>query len=225
MRKPSKGELGLLVGVIIATGLANADEGSLPEIVVQGYQDAPWPWLAPFADDSPLVPPQTSAPGGAYSASPNAHVNCTVGVLRSAENSNGAISPTNPAPQPTNTSLPIPIRYDNPINIGNGSKIGAQYGAINGASGQMVFPSLAAGIWAANDSMGNYAISGYSITQLVNAWAPPSSNPNAMSNTLSGLGISASMASATLLTDLTASQAEQLVAAFAWQEGYKPSGC
>ena len=91
----------------------------------------------------------------------------------------------------------------------------------------MIFPTLANGIWAANASAGNYALSPtLTITNLVNTWAPPSdNNPHAMSDTLSGLGISASMASATSLSALTASQFEQVVAAFAWQEGYKPAGC
>jgi hypothetical protein len=125
------------------------------------------------------------------------------------------------------TPLPGTSAYDNPIDIPNGSPLGASYGAVNGSAGFMVFPSLAAGIYAANASSGNYIQqnANLTITGLINIWAPPSVNPNAVANTLSGLGISASTANATKLSVLTASQLEQFVAAFAWQEGFKPSGC
>jgi hypothetical protein len=224
MRKPSKRELGILVGMVIATGLAHGDEG-ISEIVVQGYQYEPFQWVDTFANDFNTTPDAGSGPAGAYSANPTTHVNCTVNNLRAAENSNGSVGPGNPAPQPNNMALSIPLRYDNPIDIPNGSSLGKQYGAVNGSAGFMIFPSLANGIWAANVSEGNLAAAGKSITDLVNTWAPPGDNPNALSNTLSGLGISATLASETSLIDLTASQVEQVVAAFAWQEGYKPSGC
>jgi hypothetical protein len=224
MRKLSKCELGLLIGVVIATGVAHGDE-SLPEIVIQGYQDVPVAWWSDFAESSPETPGGGSGPGGAYSANPSAHVNCSVHKLASAINSNGKIGPANPAPQPNNTSLPIPIRYDNPIDIVGSSSICSRYGGYTGSTGFCVFSSLADGVYAANYSSGNYAAAGYTITGLINAWAPPAQNPNAMSNTLSLLGITANMASSTLLTQLTATQATQVNAAFAWQEGYQPSGC
>ena len=46
MRRPSKRELGLLIGVVIATGVAHADEGgNIPEITVNGYQEDPFVWF------------------------------------------------------------------------------------------------------------------------------------------------------------------------------------
>jgi hypothetical protein len=46
-----------------------------------------------------------------------------------------------------------------------------------------------------------------------------------MANTLSDLGVTPAMASSTALSSLTSNQQLQIVAAFAWQEGFKPSGC
>jgi hypothetical protein len=90
----------------------------------------------------------------------------------------------------------------------------------------MIFPSLAYGIWAANASAGNYSQAGYSISDLINKWAPVTdSNPNALSTTLSVLGITQDMADETSLIDLTSSQFMQVIAAFAWAEGFKPAGC
>jgi hypothetical protein len=226
MRKPSKRELGLMVGVVIATGLTHADE-NLPEVIVQGYQYAPFPWLTAYAGDSDTTPKGGSGPGGAYSANPNTHVNCAVNKLSAAINSNGTIGPANPAPQPDNTALNVPVRYDNPIDVTSTQPVCARYGGSAGSKGFCVFPSLAAGGWAASYSAGNYAIAGYSITGLIDVWAPPNlpGNENALSTTLSVLGISPALGQSTLLTDLTASQLMQVIAAFAWQEGYNPSGC
>lgn len=225
MRKLRKAELGVLVGVVIATGLAHGDE-NLPEVTITGYQYTPFDWLSQFAGDSPANPPAGSGPAGAYSAKPTAQTNCVVKKLSAAINTNGTIGPNNPAPQPNNTSLPVPIRYDNPIDIIAASSLCSKYGGTPGNNGKpaiCIFPSLTAGIWAANYSLGNYAVANYTITQLINVWSD--NNPNAMSNTLIGLGISASMANSTYLIDLTASQVNQLVAAFAWQEEFQPSGC
>jgi len=226
MRKPSKRELGLLVGVVIATGLAHGDE-NLPEVVIQGYRYVPVAWWTDYGDGSPLTPSGGSGPGGAYSANPNSHVNCAVKKLAAAINSDGTIGPANPAPQPNNTALNVPVRYDNPIDIANNQPVCAKYGGVSGSAGFCVFPSLAAGAWAASYSAGNYAIAGASITALIDDWAPPNlpGNENALSTTLSVLGISPATAQSTQLTDLTATQLMQVITAFAWQEGYNPSGC
>jgi hypothetical protein len=111
MRKPSKVELGLLVGVVIATGLAHAEEG-LDEVVVQGYQYDPFWWLNSFANDYATTPQGGSGPGGVYSANPTAHVNCVANRFSAAMKAGYTVGPGNPAPQPNNTALPIPVRYD-----------------------------------------------------------------------------------------------------------------
>jgi len=89
----------------------------------------------------------------------------------------------------------------------------------------MVFPNYAAGTNAAMKSLANYAQSGTTITGLINTWAPPSINPTTLGNVLSALGITQAMADATALSSLTSNQQLQVIAAFAWQEGFKPSGC
>ena len=143
-----KASLAASVTILLAAGAWAVDfEGGITEIVVNGYQEDPFQWVYSFADDYAANPEGGSGPAGAYSANPSTHVNCTANNLRAAENSNGAVSPTNPAPQPNNMALPIPARYDNPINIANGSSIGAQYGGVNCSAGFMIFPSLANGIW------------------------------------------------------------------------------
>ena len=54
MRKPSKKELGILVGAVIATGVTHADE--LEQIIIEGYQDHGFTWYINLAyqyDPSP----------------------------------------------------------------------------------------------------------------------------------------------------------------------------
>ncbi|GGA30343.1 hypothetical protein GCM10010981_19190 [Dyella nitratireducens] len=65
----------------------------------------------------------------------------------------------------------------------------------------------------------------YTVYDLVNTWAPVSVNPNAMANFLSTLGMSQAMAQSTKLTDLSTGEMLDVIAAFAWQEGFKPAGC
>ena len=122
-------------------------------------------------------------------------------------------------------NVDLPVADGNPIDIVNGSSVGYNFGAVNGPNGFMIFPNWADGINAAAQSLRNYAQSGTTIEQLINIWAPPKTNPNAMANTLSDLGMTESMAGATYLSDLTASQVIQFIAAFAWQEGFKLQGC
>jgi hypothetical protein len=89
----------------------------------------------------------------------------------------------------------------------------------------MIFPNYASGTNAAVQSVAGYAANNFTVAGLINAWAPVSTNPTTYNNTLSALGITASMAGATKLSKLTAQQILQIIAAFAWQEGYKPTGC
>ncbi|MFT3907180.1 MAG: hypothetical protein QM718_12795 [Steroidobacteraceae bacterium] len=199
---------------------AHADT-CIEQVTVYGYQEWPTLIIVPWADLSPLTPVSGTGPAGAYSANPTTHTKCTTSVLATAQESQSS----SPASQPTNTSLAIPLRYANPIDIANGSSVGAAYGGTNGSAGFMVFPNYAAGANAAMKSLANYAAAGYSIYSLINTWAPSSVNPNAMTNTLTDLGITSALASSTLLSSLTSNQQMEIIAAFAWQEGFKPSGC
>lgn len=221
MRKLNKLELGVLIGAILATRVVHADE--LPAVTVQGYQYTVYSWLASLVDEYPTVVLGGAGAGGAYSANPTANTTCTTAALSRAQLRGFQSNPS----QPNNISLNVPVRYANPIDIINGSPLGFDYGATNGAAGLMVFPNIADGTNAAIASATFYAGKGYSITELVNAWAPPSvpSNVNAMPNTLSDLGMTQSMANDTILKDLTSSQLLQVIGAFAWQEGYKLPGC
>ena len=190
-------------------------------VEVKGY--AYTPDFIPIDDAQlyPINPPAGHGPAGAYSASPNQHTNCSSGAMNTAMRQGDKSSPS----QPTNTALPIPVRYANPIDISNNSPIAPTYGGVNGAGGFVVFPNLAKGVNAALASVGTYAQNGYTISQLVNTWAPPASNPNTMNNFLSALGITSGTASATSLSSLTSEQLMQVIAAFTWQEGFKPPGC
>jgi hypothetical protein len=216
-----KNKLALALLVLVCSGARSIHAQCIAEVVVTGYQNWPDYIIVLWANLYPLTPSQGSGPGGAYSAKPTAHTNCTTGALSSSQEKGNTSTPS----QPNNTSLAIPMRYANPIDIANGSSIGASYGGTNGPAGFMIFPNYAAGANAAMASLGNYAKKGFSIAGLINTWAPPSVNPNAMANTLSGLGITPAMASATALSSLTSNQQLQILAAFAWQEGFKPSGC
>jgi hypothetical protein len=210
----------LMSSYFLHIGIAHAQ--CEPQVViVEGYAIYDIPVITIVADDYATTPVAGGGPGGVYSASPNAHVNCTANTLGQALNQGG----TSTASQPNNTNLAIPLRYANPIDIPNNSPLGAKNGGINGSAGFMVFPNFAAGTNAALASVSNYAAQGYTIYSIVNTWAPPTINPNTMSNVLSSLGISQSTASATMLSELTSTQLFQLVGAFGWQEGFKPSGC
>jgi hypothetical protein len=197
------------------TGITHAQ--CIPEIVVNGYQNWPTPVIEPIAIDYPETPNAALV----YTANPTAHTTCTTTKLSSAVESGQLSTPS----QPTNTALAIPLRYANPIDISNGSPVGTSHGGVSGAAGFQVFPYLANGTTAAVASAGNYAASGTTITGFVNALAPPSINPNALANTLTDLGITAATAGTTFLSSLTATQILQVIAAFAWQEGFKPTGC
>jgi len=219
MRSQGRVAWALLVVLLGATRAVHAQ--CVEEIVVTGYQNWPAYIIIPWANLYPLTPIQGGGPGGAYSANPNAHTNCTTTTLSKAQGQGNAST----ASQPNNTALAIPMRYANPIDIANGSSIGASYGGTNGAAGFMVFPNYAAGTNAAMKSLANYAQSGTTITGLINTWAPPSINPTTLGNVLSALGTTQAMADATALSSLTSNQQLQVIAAFAWQEGFKPSGC
>jgi hypothetical protein len=214
-------KLALVLLVLVCSGARTVYAQCIEEVVVTGYQNWPDYIIVLWANLYPLTPPQNSGPAGAYSANPNAHTNCTTSTLSKAQGQGTHSTPS----QPNNTSLAIPMRYANPIDIANGSSIGASYGGTNGSAGFMIFPNYAAGANAAMASLGNYAKKGFSIAGLINTWAPPTINPNAMANTLSDLGVTPAMASSTALSSLTSNQQLQIVAAFAWQEGFKPSGC
>lgn len=215
--------------ILMALGFAiNAKaQECLPEVVVTGYSPPSGPdfapiIIAPIANLYPPNPPTpTTSPGGKFSANPNAHTNCTTKTLTNAidAGSSSAVS------QPQNTSLAIPMRYQNPIDIVNNSSVGASYGGTNGPAGFMVFPNLAAGTNAALKSLSGYAQKGMSVYGVIATWAPTSINPSTLNNTLLGLGIDAGTASHTLLSSLTAAQLLQVIAAFSWQEGFKPAGC
>jgi len=200
---------------------AHAQGECVQTVEVKGYYYVPDYIPMPDAQYFPQVVAGGSGPAGAYSAHPNSHTNCSSGAMNNAMRNGDKSTPS----QPTNTALPIPVRYSNPIDISNNSPIAASYGGVNGSAGFIVFPNLAKGTEAALASVGTYAQSGYTISQLVNTWAPPSSNPNTMSNFLSALGITQAMANATSLSSLTSEQLMQVIAAFTWQEGFKPSGC
>ncbi len=217
MRKPTREELALLIGSVIATGVLAQDE--LPEVTIEGYQLYADLLPVVFADNYSPSPALTTTPGGAYSANPSATVNCAT-LFMAVSMSQGAQSAPS---QPSNTSLNIPNRYANPIDITYTSTMASLYGATQASNGFAIFPNMSQGVNAAIYSATQYAISNYSITQLVNAWAPPSINPNSLSNVLSGLGISATMASDTTLASLTSEQLLQVIAAFAVQEGFKTS--
>ena len=225
MRKLTTAQLAVLVGMTIASGVTHAQVNeTLPTIQVPGYYFDDFTWAQYFGFN--FVYPTPSAgtgPGQAYSANPNSHCNCTANTLSTAQQQQSKSSPSNP----NNTSLAVPLAYANPIDVSNGSSFGTQNGGHNGTrgcgSGCMIFPNLSDGVNAAQASVEYYSGKGYSITQLINAWSNNSST--ALSTTESVLGISPSMASATSLSSLTSSQIMQVIAAFAWQEGFKPSGC
>jgi hypothetical protein len=193
----------------------------MPTVVITGYLQITVPVVDYYAYEFTTTPIAGAGPGGVYSANPNAHTNCVADTLANAQHNGSQSTPS----QPTNTSLAIAMRYANPIDITNNSSVGAANGGVNGSGGFMIFPNYAAGTNAAVQSVANYAQRGYTIAQLVGVWAPPNINPTTYNNTLAGLGISSSMANSTQLSMLTATQILQLIAAFAWQEGFKPAGC
>jgi hypothetical protein len=219
MPRKIQAALALLMLGLMAAGAASAQ--CLPEVVVTGYYYFDIQVIVPLATDYPPPVAGGSGPGGAYSAHPSPHTNCVAGQLSNAQDLQKASTPS----QPNNTALAIPLRYANPIDISNGSPIGASYGGSNGSAGFMVFPNLADGANAAVKSAENAANAGHTISWLIDTWAPPSINSNAFPNTLSDLGITAAMANSTYLSSLTATQLLQVVAAFSWQEGFKPAGC
>jgi hypothetical protein len=219
MQPQKLAKLALLVMIFSATHSVRAQ--CIEEIVVEGYRDWPDRIIILWAELYPTIPLTGSGPGGAYSANPTAHTNCTATTLSTAQEAGTSSTPS----QPNNLLLPLPLRNANPVDIVNGSPSGIAYGGVNSASGFMVFPNYAAGANAAMKSVGRYAASGTTIAGLVNAWAPPSVNPNAMANTISDLGITQAMANSTPLSSLTSNQQLQVVAAFGWQEGFKPAGC
>jgi len=67
------------------------------------------------------------------------------------------------------------------------------------------------------------AENGGTISSLVNTWS--NHDATAMSNFLSNMNMTQATANATKLSSLDAAQALQVVAGFAWQEGFKPPGC
>jgi hypothetical protein len=222
MRKPSAAQIAFLVGSVIATGASIGpvhSQEQLPPVQVQGYillvyampQNNGW-------NLGPLAPTSGTGPGDANSASPNAHVQCTANYMAAQLRLGASSSP----PQPNNTSLAIPIRADNPIDIAYGAPV-AGNSEIGNVGGFAEFSNLWIGISVAQDSLSQYTLQYYTITQLINQWSNNSST--ALSNTLSGLGMSSTIAADTKLVDLTTAQDLQIIAAFAWQEGFKPSGC
>ena len=212
--------LGLAVAICTSSTAVFGQE-CVQTVVVTGYANVPAYIPIDDAQLYPTYPIPATRPGGAYAANPNQHTNCSSAAMDAAMKAGDKSSPS----QPTNTALPIPVRNANPIDISNGSPIAAQYGGVNNSSGFVVFPNLAKGVNAALASVGTYAQNGYTVSGLVNAWAPPASNPNTMANFLSALGITQSAANATSLSTLTSEQLMQVIAAFTWQEGFKPPGC
>jgi hypothetical protein len=188
---------------------------------IGGYQYWPDLIITPFSTLYPKTPPGGTGPAGAYSANPNTHIKCTTQKMSDAQYQGINSAP----PQPNNTALAIPLRLDNPVDIVNASTYGAQNGGTPTSTGFMSFPHLANGVNASVASAGHYAAAGYTILGLINVWAPPQDNPNAVANTLSGLGISTTIAGTTHLSALTSTQLLQVIAAFGWQEGFKPTGC
>lgn len=222
MRRPSKTELALLVGTVIATGMVNAQQDEMPEVDIYGYQFYFSIFPLNFANEYVSTTPAANAkPGGGYSATPNSHVQCTANVMVENMAAGADSTPSNPS----NASLAIPLRYANPINIVYSSTYAAGFSATKASNGFAIFPNYAIGINAAIYTTNVYLLKDYTITDLVNAWAPSAVNPNALSNTLSGLGISSSVADATSLSQLTGEQIIQVIAAFAWQEGFKVPTC
>lgn len=219
VRNITKLELGLLVGAILATRIAHAEE--LAPVTIQGYQYVDYDWASAWAFQYDPIIAGGSGPAGVLSATPSGHTSCTAEIMNQQVDLGFQSQPSDP----TDTSLPIPVADANPIDIVNGSPVGYDFGGVNGPNGFMVFPNWADGINAASHSLINYANQSYTIEQLINVWAPPQLNPNAMSNTLGDLGMTESMAGATYLSDLTGSQVIQFIAAFAWQEGFKLQGC
>lgn len=211
----------VFISILLLATSVHAQEECIQTVVITGYYQKLIIIITSFAGNFVLVPTSGSDPGGTYSANPNGHTNCVADTLANAQQNGSMSTPS----QPTNTSLAIPMRYANPIDIVNGSAIGAANGGVNGSAGFMVFPNYAAGTNAAVQSVAGYAQRGYTVAGLIQTWAPPSINPNTYNNVLSALGISNSMANATQLSMLTSAQILQIISAFAWQEGFKPAGC
>jgi hypothetical protein len=120
------------------------------------------------------------------------------------------------------------MAYANPIDVSNGNSLGTANGGISGTRGSpamMIFPNVAKGWLTAKASYAVQAHAGRTVVDLINKWAPPTDNPNALTNTLVGFGMSPTVASTTRLDQLNDGQADQLMAAFTFQEGFKPSGC
>ena len=151
----------------------------------------------------------------------NGHTNCVTAVLEGAHSEGDSSTPASQS-----ASQPIPIAYANPINVANGSQLESIYGGVNGTRGNtVIFPNLAAGFNAAKLSLSAAGLNGKTVSFIINKWAPSTQNPNAMPNTLAGMGMSQADADNTLVSQLNEGQKDQLIGAFAWQEGFKPTGC
>ena len=152
---------------------------------------------------------------------PNSHSNCVTASLEAANAQGSDSQPSDP-----NSSAAIPFAYANPIDVSNGNPLGVANGGVNGGRGGfMIFPNMAKGWAAARASVSQSAMHGKSVQDLIDKWAPPASDPYARANTLAGFGMSASAAASTQVSQLSYGQADQLIGAFAWQEGFKPTGC
>ena len=92
MRRPSKLELGMLVGGVIATGIASATE-NIPQVTVTGYYYDPFAWDPSFANNYASSPTGGGGPAGVYSANPTAHCNCVTGQLSQAQKQGGNSTP------------------------------------------------------------------------------------------------------------------------------------
>lgn len=224
MRKPSAGQIALLVGAVIATGVAlsqSTTELQTIQVTAYAYDTYSIPTALTWIDSG--TPSPGGGPGQINSATPTAHTHCVANTFAQALRDGSSSTPSDP----NNTSLALPMRTMNPIDMPYTS-FTQGYGAVSSTGGVAIFPNLNAGLSAAIASANNYAWDNnatYTITDLVNTWAPASVNPDALSNTLQALGMTSTMASSTKLAYMTRGEMIELMAAFAWQEGFKPSGC
>lgn len=221
MRKPSSAQIALFVGSVIVTGVALSQSTELPPVTVTGYAYDIYSIPPAGFWGGPQEPQAGYGPAQINSAGPTAHTVCTANTL-SAALRDGNSSYTS---QPNNTSWSLPHRTANPIDIAAGSSIAKNWGSTSSVDGVAVFPNIYDGTQAAIVSANTYASAGGTIYSLINTWAPPPTNPNAMTNTLADLGMTLSMAQATQLSALSDGEILEVIAAFAWQEGYKLPGC
>lgn len=202
MRKLKSAEVASLlcaaVGVFhIGAGHAQVSETTLPTVVITGYSPVPPGGLS-------VVEPSLPQPSG-YNPNLSQNqqdlintINCILNDLFN-EQKLGANSTKSDPSLPYNQSNSdtfTSTRFANPTNLScvkNSSgvwvlqSIEKTYGATGcgggGAVEIAIFPNMADGINAAMHSLDVYGnISGETVSNWVNTWAPQASNPNALSN-------------------------------------------